>query len=228
MKTKDAVQQLLDNSGYIKMWRESKDADSEERLNHIRELINGVVSKYDTLPEFLEHAALMMTDDNDNEIDDKNVVSVMTIHAAKGLEFNTVFLPAWEEGIFPNEKKDDSDMEEERRLAYVAITRARKRVIITHAMVRTVFGQRMYQNKSRFIDEIDKRFINNNYAETQRKDYSNHQKFESKKSENVVGKMIMHEQMGAGVVIAENGNTLTIAFKKSGIKNVMRDFVKFI
>lgn len=228
MKTKDAVQQLLDNSGYIKMWRESKDADSEERLNHIRELINGVVSKYDTLPEFLEHAALMMTDDNDNEFDDKNVVSVMTIHAAKGLEFNTVFLPAWEEGIFPNEKKDDSDMEEERRLAYVAITRARKRVIITHAMVRTVFGQRMYQNKSRFIDEIDKRFINNNYAETQRKDYSNRQNFEPQKSEKMVGKMVMHEQMGAGVVIAENGNILTIAFKKSGIKNVMRDFVKFI
>lgn len=229
MSPKDAVQQLLENSGYLKMWRESKDVDAEERLNHIRELINGVVSKYDTIPEFLEHAALMMTDDNDNEVDDKNVVSIMTIHAAKGLEFNTVFLPAWEEGIFPNEKKNDSDVEEERRLAYVAITRARRRVIITNAMVRTVFGQRMYQNKSRFIDEIDKRFINNGYADTPRQEFSNKTtKSEKKKSENIIGKMIMHEQMGAGVVIAENGNTLTIAFKKSGIKNVMRDFVKFI
>jgi DNA helicase-2/ATP-dependent DNA helicase PcrA len=226
---KDAVQQLLERSGYLKMWRESKDNDSDERLNHIRELINGVVSKYDTLSEFLEHAALMMTDDNDNEIDDKNVVSIMTIHAAKGLEFNTVFLPAWEEGIFPNENKSDNDIEEERRLAYVAITRARVRVIITYAMVRTVFGQRMYQNKSRFIDEIDKRFINvDNYREEQRDYQKNQTRQISKKSESVVGKMVIHEQMGSGVVIAENEKVLTVAFKKCGIKNVMRDFIKFI
>ena len=229
MIPKDAAQQLLENSGYLKMWRESKDNDANERLDHIRELINGVVSKYDTLPEFLEHAALMMTDDNDNEVDDKNVVSIMTIHAAKGLEFNTVFLPAWEEGIFPNEKKSDSDIEEERRLAYVAITRARIRVIITYTMVRTVFGQRLYQNKSRFIDEIDKRFTNNDHYGIERQDYSKNQtKQVSKKSESVVGKMVIHEQMGGGVVIAENEKTLTVAFKKCGIKNVMRDFIKFI
>jgi len=229
MTPKEAVQQLLERSGYLKMWRESKDTDANERLDHIRELINGVVAKYDTIPLFLEHAALMMTDDNDNETGDKNVVSIMTIHAAKGLEFDTVFLPGWEEGIFPNDKKSDSDIEEERRLAYVAITRARTRVIITHAMVRTVFGQRMYQNQSRFINEIDKMFINNN-------DIYNAQKTVQQKrnpriarqSESVVGKMIMHNTMGPGVVIAENENTLTVAFKKCGIKNVMRDFVKFV
>ena len=228
MSTKEAVQQLLEKSGYLKMWRESKEADAEERLEHIRELINGVVAKYDTLPEFLEHAALMMTDDNDNESDEKNVVSIMTIHAAKGLEFNTVFLPAWEEGIFPNEKKGDSDIEEERRLAYVAITRARKRVIITYALVRTVFGQRLYQNKSRFIDEIDKRFINNDYANSSRQDYSASPKPQQKKPEQLVGKMVVHKEMGAGVVIAENEKTLTVAFKKCGIKNVMREFVNFV
>ena len=228
MSPKEATQQLLEKSGYLKMWRESKDADAEERLEHIRELINGVIAKYDTLPEFLEHAALMMTDDNDNEIDDKNVVSIMTIHAAQGLDFNTVFLPAWEEGIFPNEKKGDSDIEEERRLAYVAITRARKRVIITYAMMRTVFGQRSYQNKSRFIDEIDKRFINNDYDNSSRQDYSASPKPQQKKSESIVGKMVVHKEMGAGVVIAENEKTLTVAFKKCGIKNVMREFVKFI
>ena len=228
MSTKEAVQQLLEKSGYLKMWRESKEADAEERLEHIRELINGVVAKYDTLSEFLEHAALMMTDDNDNESDEKNVVSIMTIHAAKGLEFNTVFLPAWEEGIFPNEKKGDSDIEEERRLAYVAITRARKRVIITYAMMRTVFGQRLYQNKSRFIDEIDKRFINNDYANAERQDYSASPKPQQKKPEQLVGKMVVHKEMGAGVVIAENEKTLTVAFKKCGIKNVMREFVNFV
>ena len=228
MSTKEAVQQLLEKSGYLKMWRDSKDTDAEERLDHLRELINGVVAKYDTLPEFLEHAALMMTDDNDNESDDKNVVSVMTIHAAKGLEFDTVFLPAWEEGIFPNEKKSDNDMEEERRLAYVAITRARKRVIITNAMVRTVFGQRMYQTKSRFIDEIDKKFINTGYDSAPQQNYSAPSTAPKRKLEQVVGKMVEHEQMGSGVIIAENEKTLTVAFKKCGIKNVMREFVKFI
>ncbi|MFQ6696356.1 MAG: ATP-dependent helicase [Alphaproteobacteria bacterium] len=228
MSTKEAVQHLLEKSGYLKMWRDSKDTDAEERLDHLRELINGVVAKYDTLPEFLEHAALMMTDDNDNESDDKNVVSVMTIHAAKGLEFDTVFLPAWEEGIFPSEKKGESDIEEERRLAYVAITRARKRVIITNAMVRTVFGQRMYQTKSRFIDEIDKKFINTGYDSAPQQNYSTPSTAPKRKLEQVVGKMVEHEQMGSGVIIAENEKTLTVAFKKCGIKNVMREFVKFI
>ena len=225
---KDAVQQLLERSGYLKMWRESKDADAPERLEHIRELINGVVSKYDTLSAFLEHAALMMTDDNDNEIDDKNVVSIMTIHAAKGLEFNTVFLPAWEEGIFPNEKKSDNDMEEERRLAYVAITRARIRVIITNAMVRTVFGQRMYQMPSRFIGEIDKHFVNDNMCSNRIENSKTYSKPKPKTTQTLVGKMVLHNEMGSGVVIAENDNILTVAFKTRGIKNVARDFVKFI
>jgi DNA helicase-2/ATP-dependent DNA helicase PcrA len=228
MVPKDAVQQLLERSGYIKMWRESKDVDANERLEHIRELINGVVSKYNTLSEFLEHAALMMTDDNDNEVDDKNVVSIMTIHAAKGLEFDTVFLPAWEEGVFPNEKKSDNDMEEERRLAYVAITRARVRAIIINAMVRTVFGQRLYQVPSRFIGEIDKRFINTNSNRPERKVETQQYKPKIQKPESVVGKMIQHNEMGTGVVIGENGDVLTIAFKTRGIKNVQRDFVKFV
>ena len=227
MAPKDAVQQLLEQSGYMKMWRESKDVDANERLEHIRELINSVVAKYDTIPEFLEHAALMMTDDNDNELDDKNLVSIMTIHAAKGLEFDTVFLPAWEEGIFPNENKSDADIEEERRLAYVAITRARTRAIITNAMVRTVFGQRVYQLPSRFINEIDKRYVCVNGNRTQDKAPTTQIKPKFK-SESVVGKMVMHNEMGSGVVIAENDKILTVAFKTRGIKNVARDFVKFI
>jgi len=239
MAPKDALQQLLENSGYMKMWRESKEPDSNERLEHIRELINGVVAKYDTLPEFLEHAALMMTDDDDNESGDKNVVSIMTIHAAKGLEFNTVFLPAWEEGIFPNDKKSDNDMEEERRLAYVAITRARDRAIITNTIKRTVFGQRLYQAPSRFIGEIDNRFVNINGTNGNDKHHyesrHHHHREEKDKhpsqkivSTSVIGKMVEHAEMGGGVVIGENGDILTVAFKTRGIKNVARDFLKFI
>ena len=226
---KDAVSLLLEKSGYMNMWRQSKDADAEERIEHIRELIEGVVAKYDTLPAFLEHAALMMTDDNDNENDDKNLVSIMTIHAAKGLEFNTVFLPAWEEGIFPNEKTTkDGDLEEERRLAYVAITRARVRVIITNAMVRSVFGQRQYQSQSRFINEIDRQFLNIQGHTYHAPEHPQPKKTQQQKIETVVGKMVAHNEMGAGVVIAENGNILTVAFKNKGIKNVARDFLRFI
>ena len=209
MDPKDAVQQLLENSGYLKMWRESKEVDASERLEHISELVNSIVVKYNTLPEFLEQVALITTDDDNNEAGKKNVVSVMTIHAAKGLEFDTVFLPAWEEGIFPSENKSYSDIEEERRLAYVAITRAKKRVIITCARNRVVFGQMTEQIASRFIGEIDKKYING-------------------KSDAVVGRLVEHQEMGRGVVIAENYKTLTIAFKTRGIKNVARDFVKFI
>ncbi|MBR5354904.1 MAG: UvrD-helicase domain-containing protein [Alphaproteobacteria bacterium] len=214
---KDAVRQLLENTGYLKMWRESKDADAEEKLKRINELIFSVVAKYNSLPEFLEHVALITTDDDDNETSNKNVVNIMTIHAAKGLEFDTVFLPAWEEGIFPskNKSKTDisdieiSDIEEERRLAYVAITRAKKRVIITYARNRSLFGKWSDQIPSRFINEIDKRYVNG-------------------KSSSIVGKLVEHQEMGTGVVIAENDKTLTVAFKTRGIKNVARDFVKFI
>jgi len=148
------------------------------------------------------------------------------------LEFNTVFLPAWEEGIFPNEKTTkEGDLEEERRLAYVAITRARQTVVITNAMVRSLFGQRLYQTQSRFIGEIDKEFINNNNGDTEsRRDNHVHQsrKIDSCSNASLVGKMISHNEMGIGVVIAENTNVLTVAFKTKGIKNVMRDFVKII
>ena len=231
MAPKDAAQQLLEKSGYINMWCESKDNDASERIEHIRELVNVVIAKYDTLSEFLEHAALMMTDDNDAEIEDKNTVNIMTIHAAKGLEFNTVFLPAWEEGIFPNEKTTkEGDIEEERRLAYVAITRARQRAIITNAMVRSLFGQRQYQTQSRFIGEINKQFINtqNNYDSGGSARYKNTQRAKPEPKKSVIGKMVMHPQMGTGVIIGENENTFTVAFKSKGIKNVARDFVKII
>ena len=155
----------------------------------------------------------------------------MTIHAAKGLEFNTVFLPGWEEGIFPNDKTTkEGDLEEERRLAYVAITRARVRAIITNAMVRSVFGQRQYQSESRFINEIDKQFMNiqgHSYSQPQQS-YSKPAKPKQLKSESVVGKMVVHAEMGSGVVIAENDNILTVAFKTKGIKNVARDFLRFV
>lgn len=237
MSPMDAAQKLLDGAGYIQMWRESKDVDATDRLDNIRELINNVISKYDTLPEFLEHAALMMTDDNDS--DDaapvSDAVSIMTIHAAKGLEFDTVFLPAWEEGIFPNDMAVQSGgLEEERRLAYVAITRARRRAIIINAMCRMVFGNRQYNSPSRFITEMDNKFLEfqggtprgaYNYSP---RPYTAPKPRPAPQQKHTVGRLVEHTEMGRGVVIEENGDILTVAFRARGIKKVARTYVKFI
>ena len=236
MAPRDAAQTLLEKSGYLQMWRDSKDADSTDRLDNIRELIVDVIAKYDTLPEFLEQAALMTTDDDEADKigGDKNAVSIMTIHAAKGLEFNTVFLPAWEEGIFPNEKSvDEGSIEEERRLAYVAITRARHRCIILNTMSRLLFGEVKYNAPSRFITEMDGQYLDfqggapRNYNASYHTPMHQHT-HRAVAPETMVGKLVSHVELGRGTVIAENDDVLTVAFGKHGIKNVMKSFVSIV
>lgn len=233
MSPSDAAKKLLTDSGYLKMWSDSKDADAPDRLLNIRELLTSVMSKYSSLPEFLEQAALMMTDDNDSDdMAQNNCIRIMTIHAAKGLEFDTVFLPAWEEGIFPNEKSvDEGAIEEERRLAYVAITRACRRCIISNAMSRVVFGSRQYNSPSRFITEMDNRFLDFqggvvSYRQNISQNYTPKPKPVVRKTESFVGKFVTHDELGSGVVIEDKGDILTIAFKTRGIKKVAREYVK--
>ena len=231
MAPKAVAQTLLEQSGYLQMWRDSRDSDSAERLDNVRELITDVIAKYDSLPEFLEQAALMTTDDDEDDKmgADKNAVSVMTIHAAKGLEFDNVFLPGWEEGIFPNEKSiNEGGIEEERRLAYVAITRARKRAIILNTMTRMVFGSRQYNPPSRFISEMDEQYLDfQGGVRPARTSYSSPTRHVTTRSAptTLVGKLVSHPEMGHGTVIADNGEVLTVAFGKHGLKNVMRSFV---
>lgn len=230
----DAAQKLLNDAGYIRFWHESKDADKKDRLDNIRELITNVIAKYDTLPEFLEHAALMTADDNDADASVTNAVSIMTIHAAKGLEFNTVFLPAWEEGIFPNDMSvTDGGLEEERRLAYVAITRARQRAIISNAMSRMVFGTRQYNSPSRFITEMDNRFLDfQGGGPRTLRSAPQPQKYTPRpatiKNKNIVGRLVEHSEMGRGVVIEDAGDILTVAFRRTGIKKVARGYLTVV
>ncbi|MBP3340114.1 MAG: UvrD-helicase domain-containing protein, partial [Alphaproteobacteria bacterium] len=240
MSPRDAAQTLLERTGYMKMWSESKDADAPDRLSNIRELITSVISKYDTLSEFLEQAALMMTDDNDSNDNpqNNNSVRIMTIHAAKGLEFDTVFLPAWEDGIFPNDKAiNEGAIEEERRLAYVAITRARRRCVISNAMMRVVFGSRAYNSPSRFIAEMDGKYLDiqggvprpsyTAYGNVPRS-YDAPAKPRIQKTASLSGKLVSHNELGSGVVIEDAGAILTVAFKSRGIKKVAREYIKII
>ena len=230
MRPADAVKKLLDDAKYMQYWRESKDPDAEERISNIRDLITNVISTYDSLPDFLEHAALMTTDDNDNEIaDNTQAVNIMTIHAAKGLEFDTVFLPAWEDGIFPNDKSiKEGGMEEERRLAYVALTRARRRAIITNTMSRVIFGARQYYSPARFITEMDNRYLDFGGRTPRYETPARPTQPKTHTVKSIVGKLVEHGELGRGVVIESNGGILTVAFNRTGIKKVAESFVKII
>jgi len=155
----EAMEIILDESGYSKMLKEKKDFESENRLENIKELIRGM-QEFENLNDFLEHVALATSIDQDWN---GEKVNLMTMHAAKGLEFDVVFLPGWEEGLFPHQKsleeKGDFALEEERRLAYVGITRAKKEAYISFSMGRIFHGEWMNSIASRFIDELPKENI---------------------------------------------------------------------
>jgi DNA helicase-2/ATP-dependent DNA helicase PcrA len=147
---------LLDESGYTAMLQADRSAESAGRLENLAELTRAM-EEYETLQAFLDHVSLVM--DND-EARQGARVTIMTIHAAKGLEFDTVYLPGWEEGVFPSQRALDEGglaaLEEERRLAYVAITRARRKCTILHAANRRIYGQWTSSIPSRFVAELPK------------------------------------------------------------------------
>jgi DNA helicase-2/ATP-dependent DNA helicase PcrA len=150
----DLARLILEESGYTAMLQNERSAEAAGRLENLSELTRAM-EEYETLGAFLEHVSLVM--DND-AADDRDKVTLMTIHAAKGLEFDTVFLPGWEEGVFPSQRSLDegglASLEEERRLAYVAITRARRRCTIVHAANRRIYGQWTSSIPSRFVAEL--------------------------------------------------------------------------
>ncbi len=150
----ELVETILDESGYTEMWQRDKSIDAPGRLDNLSELVHSV-SEYESLTDFLDHVSLVMDHDNSSGTD---MVNIMTLHAAKGLEFDTVFLPGWEEGLFPNQRSLDeggtSALEEERRLAHVGMTRARKSLRISFAQSRRTFAEWQSAIPSRFIDEL--------------------------------------------------------------------------
>ena len=150
----ELTQLILDESGYTAMLQADRSAEAAGRLENLSELVRAM-EDYESLEAFLDHVSLVMDRDNDDQTE---TVTIMTIHAAKGLEFDHVFLAGWEDGVFPSQRSMDeggtASLEEERRLAYVAITRARQRASIYHAANRRIYGQWMSSIPSRFIGEI--------------------------------------------------------------------------
>ena len=156
------LQIVLDESGYSAMLKNKKDLDNENRLENIKELLSAM-KEFDNLESFLEHVSLATSIDQEW---DGEKINMMTMHAAKGLEFDVVFLPGWEEGLFPHQKsieeKGQNGLEEERRLAYVGITRAKKKAIISFSMNRFYQGDWIDSMASRFIEELPEKHLEKN------------------------------------------------------------------
>ena len=175
------LQIILDESGYSILLKNKKDLENENRLENIKELLSAM-KEFDNLESFLEHVSLATSTDNDW---DGEKVNLMTLHASKGLEFDAVFLPGWEEGMFPHQKsideKGQQGIEEERRLAYVGITRAKHDVYISFSLNRFYQGDWIDSISSRFIDELPEKYIKkiNDYEKEEENFFEFNQDLES-------------------------------------------------
>tara|TARA_Y100001970_G_scaffold61867_1_gene79003 strand:+ start:128 stop:2164 length:2037 start_codon:yes stop_codon:yes gene_type:complete len=156
------LQVVLDESGYSAMLKNKKDTENENKLENIKELLSAM-KEFDNIESFLEHVSLATSVDQEW---DGQKINMMTMHAAKGLEFDVVFLPGWEEGLFPHQKsieeKGQNGLEEERRLAYVGITRAKKKAVISFSMNRFYQGDWIDSMASRFIEELPEKYLEKN------------------------------------------------------------------
>jgi DNA helicase-2/ATP-dependent DNA helicase PcrA len=226
---------LLEQVGYIQMWKNENTLEAQGRLENIEEFINSLAD-FSSMVEFLEYVSLIEARDDKNLTD---AVTVMTVHGAKGLEFDLVFVPGLEDGLFPSGKSIDekNGVEEERRLMYVAITRAKKELVLCYAKSRYVFGDYQTQMPSRFLkelpqDQIDfeevyfgSEFLFNKRNESALQRYVAPSYQNNKIEDKISGKRVFHQKFGYGKVLNVDGNKLEISFEKSGTKIVMKDFV---
>jgi len=226
----ELVDKILDVTGMKKELEDENTLVSEARLENLEEFKSitktfeerdGIVS----LEDFLLETSLL-TDVNEYK-DDPNRVSLMTVHSVKGLEFDNVFVVGLEEGIFPhvNSLMDNSELEEERRLCYVAITRAKEKLYLVNSRMRTLFGKEQSNPASRFISEIDKDLLEKAFKDVEVKEKINKEElFHKENVDLVVGDFVYHDVFGSGKVIDLSGSIATIAFKHPhGIKKLMKN-----
>ena len=240
---------MLDESGYTEMWKQDKSPEAPGRLENLKELVRALAD-FDTLAGFLDHVSLVMENEEDATADR---MSLMTLHAAKGLEFDTVFLPGWEEGLFPNQRTMDESglkgLEEERRLAYVGITRARLRAVISHAANRRIYSNWQSSIPSRFIDELPDAHVERSGSAALARDrmvaapvFTGQFPLIARRAREVeaweaparaaptvpipVGARVFHDKFGYGTVTASTDRKLDIAFEKAGAKRLLDSFVQ--
>ena len=244
------VATILDQSGYTTMWEQDKSPEAPGRLENLKELVRALAD-FETLAGFLDHVSLVMENDEQSGADR---VSLMTLHGAKGLEFDTVFLPGWEEGIFPNQRSLDEgglkSLEEERRLAYVGLTRARRRAIVSHAANRRIYANWQSSIPSRFLDELPDAAVTRSGSAALARDaraaappvFSSQFPLLARRPKVIeaweqpsrpvrdaaipVGSRVFHQKFGYGVVTAAEDDRLDISFDKSGAKRVLDRFVE--
>ena len=219
--------ELLEEIGYCDMLKDDKTYESEGRLENLKKLVSDINNR-NSLGDFLEEVSLVI--DNSSGVNEKNKISLMTLHSAKGLEFDTVLLPGWEEGIFPNQRNIDeygnNGLEEERRLAYVGITRARNSLSIFYANYRKQYNQSLYRTiPSRFLSELPKKSCDLKIEDKMAEKYP--RVLESIKSEKFkVGDKVLHENLGEGTVLGISNDKVQITFQKT--KEVVKVFADYL
>jgi DNA helicase-2/ATP-dependent DNA helicase PcrA len=241
---------MLDESGYTEMWQQDKSPEAPGRLDNLKELVRALAD-FETLAGFLDHVSLVM-ENEENAAGER--VSLMTLHGAKGLEFDTVFLPGWEEGLFPNQRALDEgglkSLEEERRLAYVGLTRARRRAVVSHAANRRIYANWQSSIPSRFIEELPEAHVTRAGSSALARDsrmaavggFSTQFPLLARRPRPIdaweqpsrppradaipVGSRVFHQKFGYGRVTGVDDDRLDIQFDTSGAKRVLDRFVE--
>ncbi len=244
------VATVLEESGYTEMWQQDKSPDAPGRLENLKELVRALAD-FETLAGFLDHVSLVMEND---EVAEADRVSLMTLHGAKGLEFDTVFLPGWEEGLFPNQRALDEggtgSLEEERRLAYVGLTRARRRAIVSHAARRRIYANWQDSIPSRFIGELPDADVERSGSAALARNariaaptgFSGQFPLVARRTRTLetwelpgrparsdaipVGARVFHEKFGYGTGTSADEGKLDVAFDQAGDKRVSDRFVE--
>ncbi len=221
---------LLDDIGYTGMLQKEKTPESEGRLENLKKLITDLKNR-NSIEEFIEEVSLLTDTLNEGNFAEK--VSIMTLHSAKGLEFDYVFLPGWEEGIFPNQRNIDEygnkGLEEERRLAYVGITRARKKLNISYVNFRKQYNYSIYRSiPSRFLSELPQK--NCRLIQVSKKIDKERKKLKQFSSSVFsIGEKVRHKEFGLGIILGISDNKLQIRFDNSGeVIKIFSDYVSKI
>jgi len=245
-----AAATMLDESGYTDMWKQDKSPEAPGRLDNLKELVRAM-AEFETMAGFLDHVSLVMENE---ETGDSDRVNLMTLHGAKGLEFDTVFLPGWEDGVFPNQRSMDESgnkgLEEERRLAYVGLTRARRNAIVSHAANRRIYANWQVSTPSRFLEELPEAHIETSGSAALARDqrvtaatsFSGQFPVVARKPRVIevweqparpvredaipVGSRVFHQKFGYGTVKAVQDDKLDVAFDKAGEKRLLDRFVE--